>query len=123
MAEVTQQETTAKIVAAAADATAKAVFQAAQAAAQVLAKENSIFTVDFALLKADVANLKNQQTTFEIDMNKKIDALSPQFKELNDKMDVITVGRPTWAVTWVITILSSACVGLLATLLTTYFVK
>ena len=78
----TQEEATAKIVAQAATATAKAVLEAAQAAAIVVAKDNSATTTAIAVLQTEVTILKNQQITFEAEMNRKLDSLNPQFEKV-----------------------------------------
>lgn len=101
----TQEQATARIVASAATATANAVFEATQAAALVMAKENSATSIALAVLQTEVAIIKNQQNSLEIDMNKKMDTIF-------SKLDEINLGRPTYSVTAIITLLSCLCVGL-----------
>lgn len=112
MGDETQEQTTARIVAEAATATAKAVFEAAQAAAVIVAQENHTALTAIAVLQKEVEILKAQQTSFECEMNRKMDNLAPKFEKIFDKLDEITQGRPTWAVTIIIGALLSFCVGL-----------
>jgi hypothetical protein len=100
-------------VAQAATATAKAVFEAAQAAAIVVAKESASAVTAIAVLQTEMTTLKNQQNCFEAAMNLRIDSLSPKFEKLFDKLDAISSGRPTWAVTVIIAGLFSLSVGLI----------
>jgi hypothetical protein len=109
----TQEEITAKIVAQAATATALAVSQAAQAAAMVIAKENNTALTAIAVLQTEMTILKNQQTSFELEINRKMDNLSPKFDKIFNKLDEVTMGRPTWAVTIIMGALFSLCVGLI----------
>ncbi|MGF7046409.1 transposase [Paenibacillus sp. DS2015] len=113
MATETQEQITASIVAQAAEATAKAVAQAAQAAATVIAKENSTALTAIAILQTEMTMLKNQQTSFETEMNRKMDNLSPKFDKIFGKLEEINEGRPTWAVALVIGALFSLSVGLI----------
>jgi len=108
----TQEEATAKIVAQAATATAKAVLEAAQAAAIVVAKDNSATTTAIAVLQTEVTILKNQQITFEAEMNRKLDSLNPQFEKVFAKLEALSEGRPTWSVALILGGLVSICVGL-----------
>lgn len=94
----TQEAITARIVAQAASATAKAVAEAAQAAALVIAKENSTALTAIAVLQTEMTILKNQQTSFESEMNRKMDGLSPKFEKVFGKLDEISQGRPSWVV-------------------------
>lgn len=101
----TQEAITARIVAQAASATAKAVAEAAQAAALVIAKENSASLTAIAILQTEMTILKNQQTSFESEMNRKMDGLSPKFEKVFEKIDTISkaaAGRPTWAVAYLL---------------------
>jgi hypothetical protein len=116
--EETQEQITARIVAQAATATARAVSEAAQAAALVIARENATALTEIAVLRTKVEILTNQQTGFEVEMNRKLDNLGPKFKELFDKLDGIALGRPTWAVSLIITGLFSLCVGLITFVVT-----
>lgn len=109
----TQEEITAKIVAQAATATAKAVSEAAQAAAIVIAKENNTTLTEIAVLKTEVGILKTQQSCFEIEINRKMDNLSPKFDKIFTKLDDVALGRPTWAVSLIMGSLFSLCVGLI----------
>jgi hypothetical protein len=109
----TQEEITAKIVAQAATATALAVSQAAQAAAMVIAKENNSALTAIAVLQTEMTILKNQQTSFEVEINRKMDGLSPKFDKIFTKLDEVTLGRPTWATTIIMGALFSLCVGLI----------
>jgi hypothetical protein len=109
----TQEEITAKIVAQAATATALAVSQAAQAAAMVIAKENNTALTAIAVLQTEMTVLKNQQTSFELEINRKMDNLSPKFDKIFNKLDEVTQGRPTWAVAGIMGALFSLCVGLI----------
>jgi hypothetical protein len=112
IARITEQvlnhtrEVTAKIVSDAAMASAKAVLEEARAKALVLSEVKDTTAIDVAELKKDIAYLKDKYNLFETDVNKKLDAL---FK----KLDVIILGRPTWGVTIILTMLSSLCVGLI----------
>lgn len=117
-AEETQVQIVAQIVAQTADATAKAVAQAAQAAATVMAKENYTALTAIAVLQTEMTILKNQQSSFEAEITKKVDALTPKFEKIFEKLDEVAQGRPTWAVTIMLGSLSSTCVGLSVYLLT-----
>jgi len=111
------REVTAKVVADAAMASAKAVLEEARARALVLSDAKETIAQDVALLKADVANLKLDYKAFEGAVRKKLDELEAsvncQFKELCNKIEVVLLGRPTWAVATVIGVLSATCTGLL----------
>jgi hypothetical protein len=109
----TQEEITVKIVAQVATATALAVSQAAQAAAMVIAKENNSALTAIAVLQTEMTILKNQQTSFEVEINRKMDGLSPKFDKIFTKLDEVTLGRPTWATTIIMGALFSLCVGLI----------
>jgi hypothetical protein len=111
--EETQEQITARIVAQTAEATAKAVSQAAVAAAGVIAKDNTEAIKAIAVLQNDVSMLKHQQTSFESEVNRKMDNLSPKFDKIFTKLDDISQGRPTWAVALIIGALFSLCVGLI----------
>jgi prophage DNA circulation protein len=99
--EDTHEEATARVVAQTATATARAVFDSAQAAAMILAKENSTNQVAFGKLEANVSNL-----------TEKILSIEQSVEKLFSKLNEIALGRPTWAVTIVIGGLSSLSVGL-----------
>lgn len=109
----TQEQSTARIIAAAATATAKAVAEAAQAAAAIIAKENFTALTAIAVLQSEVTTLKNQQTSFEAEINKRLDGFTPLFDKLFTKMEELTGGRPTWAVTLILGSLLSLCTGLI----------
>ena len=109
----TQEQTTARLIAQAANAAAKAVSEAAQAAAVVIAKENATTLTEIAVLKTEVGIIKSQQTSFETEMNRKMDNLGPKFKEIFDKLDVVLLGRPTWSVSLIITGLFGLCASLI----------
>jgi hypothetical protein len=106
----TQTQITAQIVAAAvreaAQATAQAVRETAQAAATV--KENESGTALTA-----IAVLQTRQTSFEIEINKRMDKLDNTFDEIFKKLNEILQGRPPWSVVAIITILTGACTALL----------
>jgi len=109
----TQEQITASIVAQAATATAKAVLEAAQAAALVIAKENNTALTAIAVLQTEVSMIKNQQTSFEADMNRKMDNMNPKFEQIFTKLDEVNQGRPTWAIALIIGSLFSLSVGLI----------
>ena len=107
------QESTARIIAEAATATAKAVSEAATAAAMVIAKENNVTLTEIAILKTEMNIIKAQQSSFESEMNRRMDGLDPKFEKLFTKLDEIALGRPSWAVALIIGGLFSLCVGLI----------
>lgn len=109
----TQEQITANIIVSAATAAAKAVAEAASAAAAVMAKENSTICLDIALLKAEINTIKNQQTNFEVEIGKRMDKLDTTFKEIFTQLNEISKGRPPWAVTVIITLLSTLCGSLI----------
>jgi len=109
----TQEQITAKTVAQAATATALAVSQAAQAAAVVIAKENNSTVTAIAVLQTEMTILKNQQASFESEMNRKMDNLGPKFEKIFNKLDDVSLGRPTWATSLIMGSLFSLCVGLI----------
>lgn len=109
----TQEQKTAAIVAQAATATARAVFEAAQAAALIIAKEKNEGQVTIALLQSDVEALKKGQFCFESEINRRIDLLDPKFDKIYAKLEEIALGRPTWAILMIITSLFSITVGLI----------
>lgn len=111
--DTTQEQYTAQLVAQSASAAAKAVMEAAQVAAVVIAKENATTLTEIAVLKTEVGIIKSQQVNFESEMNRKMDNLGPKFKEIFDKLDVVLLGRPTWSVASLIAGLFSLCVGLI----------
>jgi SHS2 domain-containing protein len=103
----TQAQITAQIVAAAvreaATATATAVRETATAAATVKENENSTAMIAIEVLKSEMKDLKCQ-----------LSELKETFKEIFKKLDEINKGRLPWAVTALISILTTAC-GILAT--------
>jgi hypothetical protein len=109
----TQEQITANIIVSAATAAAKAVAEAASAAATVMAKENNTICLDIALLKAEINTIKNQQTSFEVEIGKRMDKFDMTFTEMFKQLSEIAKGRPPWAVTVIITVLSCVCVGLI----------
>lgn len=113
MAEETQVQIVAQIVAQTADATAKAVASAAQAAAEVMAKENYTSLTAIAVLQTEMTILKNQQSSFETEITKKVDALTPKFEKIFEKLDEVSQGRPSWIVSIAITTLFGICSGLI----------
>lgn len=113
-----QEVTTARIVAKAAEATAKTVADAATAAAMLLAKEHTAASTEIALIKNDLLNIKNQQTNFEGEVNKKLDGLSPKFDKIFGKLEEISLGRPTWAVTALLVFLFGLCSSLIVYIVT-----
>ena len=108
-----QEQKTADIVAQAATATARAVFEAAQAAAAILAKDKGTEELEIGLLKQAVKTLAETQTNFEIEINRRLDSLEPKFDKIYAKLEEIAAGRPSWAILAVITFLSCTCVGLI----------
>lgn len=109
----TQEQITARIVAQAATATASAVSEAAQAAALVLAKENATVLTRVAVLQMEVTVIKNQQVSFETEVNRRLDNLDPKFEKIFNKLDDVALGRPTWAISLIMGALFSLCVGLI----------
>jgi len=109
----TQEQKTAAIVAQAATATAKAVFEAANAAALVIAKEKSDSQLAMGLLQQDVEAIKKAQSSFESEINRRVDCLDPKFDKIYAKLEEIALGRPTWAILMIITSLFSLSVGLI----------
>lgn len=119
----THEEYTARLVAQTATATAKAVSEAAQAAAVVLARETNATVTAIAVLQTKMSTLECQQTSLEKAINERMDKmekavddrvgkLDPKFEMVFSKLDKISTGRPTWAVTALIVALSSLSVGL-----------
>jgi len=117
MEPLTQEQITARIVAeavaSAAAATAKAVSEAAQAAAMIVAKEHASSATDIEVIKTRIKGMENHQTAFESDLKDKLCTLNENFKGVFERLDVITRGRVGPAITALLTILSSATVGLL----------
>jgi len=109
----TQEQITARIVAQAATATASAVSEAASAAALVLAKENATVLTTIAVLGTEVNMIKNQQSSFESEVNRRMDNLDPKFEKIFNKLDNVALGRPTWATSLIMGSLFSLCVGLI----------
>lgn len=64
-----------------------------------------------AVLQEQVASLKDRVTSIEIDVQQKFDRLEA-------KLDEALKGRPTWAVTIIITTLATICTGLAVAFLT-----
>jgi|SRR5665811_1881040 len=116
--EETQAQIVAKIVAQTADATVKVVAQAAQEAANVLAKENYATHTAIAILQTEMTVLKNQQSSLEAQITKKVDDLTPKFEKIFEKLDEVAQGRPTWNVAIIITTLFSTCSGMIVFVLT-----
>lgn len=96
-----------KTVAAAAEAAAKAVVEAAQASALVLARSNTDTATSIAVLQSDMRNLQKQQSSLESEITKKIDGMSNEFDSINKALSEIVQGRPTWPVTIIIALLST----------------
>jgi hypothetical protein len=111
----TQEQITANIIVSAATAAAKAVAEAASAAATVMANENSTSSTAIAVLENKMNTLQNQQTSFEGEVNRRMDKLDLTFEKIFAELREISKGRPSWAVTAIITILTAAC-GILATM-------
>ena len=109
----TQEQKTAALVAQTATATAKAVFEAASAAAQLLAKEKSDAQLTLGLMQNDIESLKKAQFCFEGEINRRVDSLEPKFDKIFLKLEEIALGRPTWAILMIITSLFSITVGLI----------
>lgn len=105
----TQEQITARIVKETATEVAKVVSEAAQAAALVLAKENNSALTTIAVLQNEMKTMKEQYS----EVNKKLDDLSPKFEKIYNKINEIAAGKPTWAVTIIITILSTLCGSLI----------
>ena len=103
--EETQAEVVAHIVAAAvkeaALASAQTVRETAIAAAQVRSNEDSSTLIEIGILKTEMNGLKNQ-----------INGFDSTFKEIFTELKELSKGRPSWSVTWIITILTSLCVGM-----------
>ena len=98
----TQEGITAKIVAQSATATAKAVSEAVIASAAVIAKEHQAVSTDIAVIQAEMSTLKKQMGSLEMALEK-----------IFCKLEEISLGRPTWAVTIILGGLFSLCVGLI----------
>ena len=123
MAEIrameTQEQITARLVEESSVAAAKAVSEAAVAAARVVAQENNAALKEIAVLQTDMNYIKNQQTSFEIVINKKFDKLDEKFSEITCKLDELKTGRPSWGVALMLGGLFSLCVGLITFVVTT----
>ena len=91
----------AEVTAVAATAAAKVVEDAAKARETVLGKENSVLSVQVAVLTTKMASLEKQVQ----DLDTKFDKVLCELKDL-------VAGRPTWAVTIMMSVLSSATVGM-----------
>lgn len=102
-----------KTVAKAAEAAAKAVVEAAQASALVLAKEAGSTATAIAVLQSDMRNLQKQQSTLELEITKKIDSISSEFEGITKSLNDIAQGRPTWAISIIIALLSTVAGGLI----------
>lgn len=113
----TQEQVTAAIVAQTATATAKAVFEAAQAAAIVVEREKGANIASIATLRTELNYLKEQQSAFEVQITQKVDNLDIKidkvFEKIFCKLDELTKGRPSWMISWALTALVSLCVGLI----------
>ena len=107
-----------KTVAAAAEAAAKAVVEAATASALVLSKNNNDMATSIAVLQTDMKNLQKQQSSLELEITKKIDDIkleitkkidniSNEFDSIRKSLNDIAQGRPTWAVTIIVALLST----------------
>ena len=118
MADETQEQVTARNIAEAAVAAAKAVFEASQATAAIVAKDNIITSTAIAILQTEMAGLKTQQTNFETEMNRKMDSLDPKFEKVFAKLDQVMIGRPTWTVSLTITGLFGLCASLIVFIVT-----
>jgi hypothetical protein len=120
--EQTQEQVTAAIVQQTAAATAKAVFDAAQAAAIIVEREKSASLLSIIELRTEVKFVKEQQGSFEAQITVKVDKLDMKiddvFKEISAKLDELTKGRPPWVVSWALTALVSLCVGLIVFIFT-----
>ena len=101
----TQTQITAQIVAAAvkeaATATADTVRETAIAAANVKSSEGSTALIAIEVLKTKMTALESQ-----------INGFDSTFKEIFTELKELSKGRPSWAVTWIITILTSLVVGM-----------
>jgi hypothetical protein len=118
MGEVqTQEQITAAIVAQTATATAKAVFDAAQAAAIIVEREKSASMLSIVELRTEVKNIKEQQGSFEAQITEKVDKLDGKIDGMSEKifgkLDELTKGRPSWAVAALVGGLFSVCTGLI----------
>jgi ABC-type transporter MlaC component len=105
----TIQERNARLISDTAVATAERVFEAAKAAALLIAdehknKDNETST-KIARLEEKLSNLKDQQDKFEIDLTGKINAIFAKIDKIVD--------RPSWSVVTIISILSIICTGLI----------
>lgn len=116
--EETHEQLIAKTVAHTAADTAKAVMDAATAAALVLAERGTAVASSIAILKTEMANLKDQQTSFENAVTRRMDEQRTSLKDIFIKLEEITQGRPTWAVAIIMGAESSLIVGLVVFLLT-----
>lgn len=100
--QITHDQHTADLVAQTAVATAKVVFDAAQATAKLAAAENVSLVTAIALLQADVAMLKNTVSEW-----------GKVFEKISSKLEEIALGRPSWAVSIILGAMSSTIVGLI----------
>ena len=114
----TQEQITARIVAETAAATAKAVLEAAQAAATIVAKDNIVTSNAIAILQTKMTIIENQQANFEVEMKSRMDSLDPKFEKVYAKLDQVMIGRPTWVISLAITALFSLSVGLIVFVVT-----
>ena len=114
----TQEQITARVVAETAAATAKAVLEAANAAATIIAKDNIVTSNAIAILQTKMTAIENQQANFEVEMNRRMDGLDPKFEKVYAKLDQIMLGRPTWVISLAITALFSLSVGLIVYVVT-----
>jgi len=109
----TQEQITANIIVSAATAAAKAVAEAASAAAAVMAKESSTSSTAIAVLENKMNTLQSQQISFEGEVNRRMDKLDLTFEKIFAELSELSKGRPSWAVTVIITILSTLCGSLI----------
>jgi len=113
----TQEQITARIVAAAvtaaAIATAKQVNESAVAAAIVVAKDNNAAKTSFDVLDYKIGVIQDQQKLFESTVNTRMDKQEDDskanFKEVFTLLRKLAEGRPSWAVTIILSILSTLC--------------
>jgi hypothetical protein len=114
--EQTQEQVTAAIVQQTAAATAKAVFDAAQAAAIIVEREKSASMLSIVELRSEVKYVKEQQGNFEAQITQKVDKLDVKIDDMSKaifgKLDELTKGRPSWIISWALTALVSLSVGL-----------
>jgi hypothetical protein len=116
----TQEQITARIVAAAvtaaAIATAKQVNESAVAAAIVVAKDSNAANTSFGVLDYKIGVIQDQQKLFEntvnVRMDKQEDDSKANFKEVFTLLRKLAEGRPSWLVTFILGALMSISTGL-----------